>query len=84
MTAADLTPEQRTVLRHALTSLISEESEERWAAGWYLGIEVKLSREPGPWHVLAEMLGEWPTPDPDSDCWEFRWVPLDEWKAAHP
>ena len=80
----DLTPEQREALRKALTTIISEESEDRWAAGWYIGIEVTLSREPGPWQVLGEMLGEWPTPDPDADWWGFLWVPLDEWKAAHP
>lgn len=85
-----LTDEQREYLRVALVRVMSAESEERWAAGWMRNIEVELWNGAGPWHTLAELLGEWPVCDFTAEWTEpsgwlqYRWMPLDEWKAAHP
>lgn len=78
----------RKVARAALSGLMSEVSENDWAAGWMDGTEdgiwaALVGHERGRnwpsalrWRgdliALAVALGEWPNPTPDGE-----WVPLE-------
>jgi hypothetical protein len=62
-------------LRESLLTMMSDWSEENWAAGWMSRTEEMLHEKGGTWEVLGRAVG-WPTGyegDPD-----FRWVTWDE------
>jgi hypothetical protein len=67
-----LTDVQRDAIRDMLLRSISDESENRWAAGWMGGIERELWAEGGQWREVAELVGwpgDYPGRDRDRDVW---------------
>lgn len=71
--------------RQWLVDAIGRYSEEKWAAGWMMGIEDEVRREGGIWRVMALLAGGWPRlserPRRDQDGHEYvPWVDLMDWE----
>ncbi len=56
-------------VRRIFCLAVSGYSEERWCAGWLIGIEDVLRREGGGWTVLARLAGGWPQGLDGEDGW---------------
>lgn len=56
-------------LRRIFCTAISGCSEDRWCAGWLIGIEDVIRREGGGWTVLARLAGGWPQGLDGQDGW---------------
>lgn len=73
-------------MRQVLTDAISVYSEDRYAAGWSMGIEKKIRREGGTWRVLAFLADGWPSlsdrtfADAPGETNEDKWASLMDWE----
>jgi hypothetical protein len=80
--------EERSAVRKALLSAMSEWSEDNYCAGWLIDLESRLHREGGMWETLGRMVG-WPIGCDAEDGWE-TWdeaaarYKSEEWVATRP
>ena len=65
-------------VRFQFCDAISGVSEERWSAGWHIGIVEQLRREGGLWLRMAHAAGGWPVGYRGEDGWD----PLTEAELA--
>lgn len=57
-------------MRKQFIELISAYSEDRWAAGWFGGIEEDIRKEGGIWNAIAEACQGWPKGYRGEDGWD--------------
>lgn len=65
-----MTEDELAQVREWFVDAISNYSEERWCAGWLIGIEEIIREEGGPWLWPAGLARGWPLGYRGEDGWD--------------